>query len=62
MYLSSRGPSWRHGARWLARVLGLPSLFAVHIDTVMIDIVWAVLGAVVLLATLSLLRRRRYLG
>jgi uncharacterized membrane protein YeaQ/YmgE (transglycosylase-associated protein family) len=45
---------------WLARVLGLPSLLAVHIDTVTIEIVWAILGAVVLLALLSALRRRRY--
>lgn len=44
---------------WLARVLGLPSVLAVHIDTVTIDIVWAVLGAVVLLAILSAIRRRR---
>lgn len=45
---------------WLARALGLPSVLAVHIDTVTIDIVWAVLGAVVLLAILSVIRRRRF--
>jgi uncharacterized membrane protein YeaQ/YmgE (transglycosylase-associated protein family) len=46
---------------WLARLLGLPSILAVHIETVTIDIVWAILGAVILLAILSAVRRRRYL-
>jgi uncharacterized membrane protein YeaQ/YmgE (transglycosylase-associated protein family) len=45
---------------WLARVLRLPSIFAVHIETVTIEIVWAILGAVILLAILGMLRRRRY--
>jgi uncharacterized membrane protein YeaQ/YmgE (transglycosylase-associated protein family) len=45
---------------WLARVLGLPSIFAVHIETVTIEIVWAILGAVILLAVLSMVRRRRF--
>jgi len=47
---------------WLATALRLPSIFAVRIDTVTIDIVWAVLGAVILLAILSVLRRRRVVG
>ncbi|MFT3773305.1 MAG: GlsB/YeaQ/YmgE family stress response membrane protein [Minicystis sp.] len=45
---------------WLARALGLPSILAVNVDTVTIEIVWSILGAVVLLAIMSLVRRRRY--
>jgi uncharacterized membrane protein YeaQ/YmgE (transglycosylase-associated protein family) len=45
---------------WLARVLALPSLFAIRIETATIEPVWAVLGAVVLLALMSAVRRRRY--
>ena len=45
---------------WLARVLALPSLLAVRIETVTIEPVWAVLGAVILLAVMSAVRRRRY--
>jgi len=43
---------------WLARQIGLPAVLAVRIDTVTIDFVWAVLGAVILLALLGLVRRR----
>jgi uncharacterized membrane protein YeaQ/YmgE (transglycosylase-associated protein family) len=46
---------------WLARVLRLPSIFPVRIETVTIEIVWSVLGAVILLAILSAVRRRRRL-
>jgi uncharacterized membrane protein YeaQ/YmgE (transglycosylase-associated protein family) len=45
---------------WVARAIGLPSVLAVHIDTVTIDIVWAVLGAVIFLAILSAVRRASY--
>jgi uncharacterized membrane protein YeaQ/YmgE (transglycosylase-associated protein family) len=45
---------------WIARAAHLPSVLAVNIDTVTIDFVWAILGAVVLLAILGLLRRGRY--
>lgn len=45
---------------WIARALGLPSILAVNVDTVTIEIVWSILGAVVLLAIMSLVRRRRY--
>jgi uncharacterized membrane protein YeaQ/YmgE (transglycosylase-associated protein family) len=44
---------------WLARQLRLPSIFPVRIETVTIEIVWSVLGAVILLAILSAVRRRR---
>jgi uncharacterized membrane protein YeaQ/YmgE (transglycosylase-associated protein family) len=45
---------------WLARVLGLPSLLAVRIQTVTIEVVWAVLGAVILLTLVSVVRRSQY--
>lgn len=42
---------------WMAPRIGLPSVFAVRIEGHTIEIVWSVLGAIVLLAVLSLLRR-----
>jgi uncharacterized membrane protein YeaQ/YmgE (transglycosylase-associated protein family) len=45
---------------WLARQLGLPSIFAVTVGGYTIEILWAILGAVVLLLLLSLFRRRGY--
>jgi uncharacterized membrane protein YeaQ/YmgE (transglycosylase-associated protein family) len=45
---------------WLARQLGLPSIFALTIGGYTIEVVWAILGAVVLLLILSLVRRRPY--
>jgi uncharacterized membrane protein YeaQ/YmgE (transglycosylase-associated protein family) len=45
---------------WLARQIGLPSIFALTIGGYTIEIVWAILGAVVLLLILSLIRRRPY--
>jgi uncharacterized membrane protein YeaQ/YmgE (transglycosylase-associated protein family) len=44
---------------WVARGVGLPSLLAVRIEGHTIEMAWAVLGAVILLAILSLVRRRR---
>lgn len=50
---------------WLAPRIGLPSIFAVTIGGFTIEILWAILGAVILLLILSLFRRgtyrRRYL-
>lgn len=49
---------------YIARALELPALFAVQVDGYAIEIVWAILGAVVFLAVIGLLRRswavRRY--
>jgi uncharacterized membrane protein YeaQ/YmgE (transglycosylase-associated protein family) len=45
---------------WLARAVGLPSLLAVNIEGHVIELFWAVLGAIILLAVISLVRRRRY--
>lgn len=45
---------------WIARAIGLPSFLAVRIETYTIDILWAVLGAILLLLLLTLGRRRTY--
>lgn len=45
---------------WIARGIGLPSVLAVRIETVSIDILWAVLGAVILLAIVAGVRRGGY--
>lgn len=49
---------------WLAPRVGLPSLLPVTIEGFTIEVVWSVLGAVILLAILSMARRpyrrRRY--
>src|SRR5215475_4152450 len=43
---------------WLARQLGLPSVFALTVGGYTIEILWAILGAIVLLLVISLFRRR----
>jgi uncharacterized membrane protein YeaQ/YmgE (transglycosylase-associated protein family) len=45
---------------WLAPRLGLPSVFVVNVDGYRIEILWAILGAVLLLLVLSLFRRGPY--
>ena len=45
---------------YLARAIGLPSLLKVRIEGYTIEIVWAVLGAAILLLVLSLFRRASY--
>ena len=45
---------------WLAPRIGLPSIFAVTISGFTIEILWAILGAVILLLILSLFRRSTY--
>lgn len=50
---------------WLAPRVGLPSILPVTIDGVTIEVVWSILGAIILLAVLSMIRRpvarrRRY--
>src|SRR5215470_2595947 len=47
---------------WLATQLRLPSVLAVRIGGYTIEILWAILGAIVLLLILSLFRRGRYYG
>ncbi|UQA57850.1 GlsB/YeaQ/YmgE family stress response membrane protein [Polyangium aurulentum] len=42
---------------WLAGSIGLPSLLAVRVEGYTIEIFWSILGAILLLAMLSLVRR-----
>ena len=45
---------------WLAPRLGLPSVFVVTVEGHQIDLLWAILGAALLLLLLSLFRRGPY--
>jgi uncharacterized membrane protein YeaQ/YmgE (transglycosylase-associated protein family) len=45
---------------WIAGVVGLPSLLAVRVEGYSIEILWSILGAIVLLAVLSFVRRASY--
>jgi uncharacterized membrane protein YeaQ/YmgE (transglycosylase-associated protein family) len=45
---------------WLARQIGLPSVLAVRIGGYTIEILWAIIGAIILLLILSLFRGRYY--
>ncbi len=45
---------------WLAPRVGLPSVFAVNIGGYTIEILWAILGSIILLLILSLFRRSYY--
>lgn len=52
---------------WLAGVLHMPSALVVRVEGYAIDVVWAILGAILLLLVVSLFRRspyyrRRFLG
>jgi len=42
---------------WLAPQIGLPELLPVTIDGVTIPVVWAIVGAIILVLVLSLIRR-----
>jgi uncharacterized membrane protein YeaQ/YmgE (transglycosylase-associated protein family) len=46
---------------WLARVLGLPEIFAVNIGGETFPIIWSIIGSAVLSLVLGLLTRRRVL-
>lgn len=45
---------------WIAPRIGLPSVLAVRIEAYTIEVVWSVLGAIVLLAVLAFIRRTTY--
>ena len=45
---------------WLAARLGLPSVFALTIGGYTIEILWAILGAIILLLVISFFRRGYY--
>ena len=46
---------------WLARALGLPELFPVHIGTTRFPIIWAIIGSALFVAVIGMLAypRRR---
>lgn len=44
---------------WLARLLGLPELFAIQIGTTKFPIIWSIVGSALFVAIITLLTRRR---
>jgi uncharacterized membrane protein YeaQ/YmgE (transglycosylase-associated protein family) len=44
---------------WLARHLGLPELFAIHVGGTTFPIIWSIIGAALFVAVLSLISGRR---
>ena len=44
---------------WLARLMGLPAMFAVEVGGTTFPIVWAILGSALFVAVLGLLTPRR---
>jgi uncharacterized membrane protein YeaQ/YmgE (transglycosylase-associated protein family) len=47
---------------WLAHLLNLPAILPVQVGTSTIELVWATLGAILLVGLLSALRTRRSLA
>ena len=45
---------------WLARRMGLPEFFPVHIGNTSFPIVWSIIGSSLFVAVITLLTRRRY--
>ena len=45
---------------WIAPRIGLPSILPVRIENYTIEVVWSILGAIVLLSVLALVRRAAY--
>jgi uncharacterized membrane protein YeaQ/YmgE (transglycosylase-associated protein family) len=44
---------------WIAPRIGLPSLLAVRVEGHSIEVIWSVLGAILLLLVMSAFRRRK---
>jgi uncharacterized membrane protein YeaQ/YmgE (transglycosylase-associated protein family) len=44
---------------WLARLLGLPELFAIQIGTTSFPIIWSIIGGALFVAVISLITRSR---
>jgi uncharacterized membrane protein YeaQ/YmgE (transglycosylase-associated protein family) len=44
---------------WLARIIGLPELFAIHIGTTTFPIIWSIAGSALFVALISLIAGRR---
>ena len=43
---------------WLARMMGLPELFAIQIGTTNFPIVWSIIGSALFVAVIALITRR----
>lgn len=43
---------------WLARKMGLPELYTVHVGTTNFPIIWSIIGSALFVAVISLLTRR----
>ena len=44
---------------WLARIVGLPELFALHIGTTAFPIIWSILGSALFVGLIALIAGRR---
>jgi uncharacterized membrane protein YeaQ/YmgE (transglycosylase-associated protein family) len=44
---------------WLARLLGLPELFAIQIGTTNFPIIWSIIGSALFVAIITLITRSR---
>lgn len=44
---------------WLARLLGLPELFAIQIGTTSFPIIWSIIGSALFVAIITLITRSR---
>ncbi len=44
---------------WLARAMALPALFTIRVGTADFPLVWAIIGAALFVAVISLITRRR---
>jgi uncharacterized membrane protein YeaQ/YmgE (transglycosylase-associated protein family) len=44
---------------WLARMMGLPELFAIRIGDTNFPIIWSIIGSALFVAVLALITRRR---
>ena len=43
---------------WLARMMGLPELYTLHIGTTNFPIIWSIIGSALFVAIIALLTRR----
>ena len=44
---------------WLARLIGLPELFAVHVGGTTFPIIWSIMGSAIFVGVISLVAGRR---
>ena len=44
---------------WVAKLMGLPELFPIHIGTTTFPIIWSIVGSAIFVAIISLISRSR---